>query len=185
SDAGMESGVLLLELYSILHNQPEKWEMPDKMLNAMNWVVATSRYTHRYVPAVYCLYRNIERQLLIAGAAFNPLTLYVLSKDEFIVYDVKGVPLGVEKNYNYDVNAINISEIVIGFIYSDGIVSAVNRNGNPYSIGRIKDIIRLNKEDTPALLARKIYMDFTSFMEGVDLQTDASLLIFKIAQREF
>lgn len=180
SDAGVESGVLLLQLYSVLHNQPEKWDAPDKMLNTMNWVVATSRYTKRYVPALYCIYDNKARELSVSGAAFNPISLYDMKKDEFTEYDAKGVPLGIEKNYSYETKKIKVAADAVGFIYSDGITSAVNRNGIGYSIGRIKDLIRLNKDNTPAILARKIYTDFISFTEGTTMKSDASLLIFKI-----
>lgn len=180
SDAGVESGVLLLELYSVLHNQPEKWETPDKMLNAMNWVITTSRYTKRYVPAFYCIYDRTAKEISISGAAFNPIILYDMRKDEFIEYDAKGVPLGIEKNYSYEVKKIKVAGDTVGFIYSDGITTAVNRNGLTYSIGRIKDLIRLNKDNTPAILARKIYTDFISFTEGVQMKSDASILIFKI-----
>jgi serine phosphatase RsbU (regulator of sigma subunit) len=182
ADAGVESGILLLELYSVLHNQPEKMDTPDKMLNAMNWVIATSRYTTRYVPALYCTYDNNTREISITGAAFNPLVLYNIKKDEFSEFDIKGIPLGLEKNYSYEMKKIKIGGEVVGFIYSDGVTAAVNKNGLVYSTGRIKDIIRLNKEDTPAILARKIYKDFIAFTEGVEMKTDASLLIFKISQ---
>lgn len=180
SDAGVESGVLLLQLYSVLHNQPEKWDTPDGMLNTMNWVVATSRYTKRYVPALYCIYNNATRELSVSGAAFNPISLYDKRKDEFMEYEVKGVPLGIEKNYNYETRKIKITGDTVGFMYTDGITSAVNRNGIKFSIGRIKDLIRLNKDNTPAILARKIYTDFISFTEGTKMNSDASLLIFKI-----
>ncbi len=180
SDAGVESGVLLLQLYSVLHNQPEKWDAPDGMLNIMNWVVATSRYTKQYVPALYCIYENQTKELSVSGAAFNPITLYDIKKDEFVEYDAKGVPLGIEKNYSYETKKIKVTGDTFGFMYSDGITSAVNRNGIGFSIGRIKDLIRLNKDNTPAILARKIYTDFISFTKGTKMNSDASVLIFKI-----
>ncbi len=180
SDAGVESGILLLQLYSVLHNQPEKWDSPEGMLNTMNWVVATSRYTKRYVPALYCTYDNTTRELFVSGAAFNPITFYDIKKDEFSELDAKGVPLGIEKNFSYEIKKIKVTGDTVGFMYSDGITSAVNKNGIGFSIGRIKDLIRLNKDNTPAILARKIYMDFISFTEGAKMHSDASVLIFKI-----
>ena len=75
---------------------------------------------------------------------------------------------------------MNLKPKSIGLLYSDGITSATSGNGDNYTIGRIKDIVRLNKEDTPAVLIRKVYSDFKNFVQDTKLESDASLIILSI-----
>lgn len=179
SDAGVESGLLLLEIYSVLHNQPEKYDTPDKMLNAMNWVVSTSRFSEKYVQAFYLIFDRKAGEIYYSSAAFNPCVYYDIGKDVFQELDAKGIPLGIDKNFIYELRSIKAPSGGYGYLFSDGLTSAMNREGAAYTAGRIRDMIRLNSAETPAILARKIYNDFTAFYTDTDLAGDVSLVIFR------
>ncbi len=179
ADHGIDSALLLLQLYTVLHTQPEKYDSPEKMLNAMNWVLASSRFTDKYAQALYFTYSPAQGELRYSSAAFNPLTFYDPERENFIELDTKGIPIGIEKNFSYEVKSFKAGKSCVGFLYSDGVSSAVNEEGISYTPGRIKDIIRLNLEDTPAVLTRKIYSDFSAYTKGVKLQNDATLIVFK------
>ena len=179
SDSGVESGLLLLEIYSVLHNQPEKYDTPDKMLNAMNWVVSTSRFSEKYVQAFYLIFDRKAGEILYSSAAFNPCVYYDIGKDVFLELDAKGIPLGIDKNFIYELRSIKAPSGGYGYLFSDGLTSAVNKEGAAYTAGRLRDMIRLNSTDTPAILARKIYNDFTGFYRETDLAGDVSFVIFR------
>jgi serine phosphatase RsbU (regulator of sigma subunit) len=179
SDAGVESGLLLLEIYSVLHNQPEKYDTPDKMLNAMNWVISTSRFSEKYVQAFYLIFDRKAGEISFSSAAFNPCVYYDTGKDAFQELDAKGIPLGIDKNFIYEFRSVKAPSGGYGYLYSDGLTSAVNSEGAAYTSGRIRDLIRLNSTDTPAILARKIYNDFTGFYGNTALAGDVSFVIFR------
>lgn len=179
ANAGIESGLLSLEIYSVLHNQPEKFDTPDKMLNAMNWVISTSRFSEKYVQAFYMIYDKKTGELHYSSAAFNPCVYYDIGKDSFTELDTKGIPLGIDKNFIYEFHSMKMQSGGIGFLYSDGLKTAVNKEGGAFSPGRIRDIIRLNTADTPAVITRKIYTDFSSFSKTAELKNDVSLILFR------
>ncbi len=54
----MDSVVLALELFTVLHTQPSTYESPEKLLNIMNWVIASSRFSDHYTPAFYAIYSS-------------------------------------------------------------------------------------------------------------------------------
>ncbi len=180
SDAGVESALILLELYTVLHNQPEKQEGPEKMLNIMNWVLSTSRFSTKYAQAYYAVYSASTGELFYSNAAFNAAVLYNSESDAFIELDTKGIPIGIDKNFAYEARSCDVKPGQIGFLYSDGLSSALNGNGESFPIGRVKDMIRLNHGDSPAVLSRKIYEDFKAFVGDEKLISDVSLVIFKI-----
>jgi sigma-B regulation protein RsbU (phosphoserine phosphatase) len=179
-DLGVESSMLALELYTVLHMRPEKYHLPEQMLNTMNWVISTSRFSEKYVPAFSCIFSSSSQELLYSSAAFNPLIFFDYGSELFSELDTKGVPIGIDRNFSYESESIKVSSNSIGVLYSDGLNSAFNKDGDSYSLGRIKDIIRLNKDETPAVLARMVYTDFQNFVKDTKLINDVSLIIFKI-----
>ncbi len=179
-DFGVESAMIALELYTVLHTQPEKYHLPEQILNTMNWVIATSRFSEKYAQAFSCIFASSSQELIFSSAAFNPLIFFDYTSELFSELDTKGVPIGIERNFSYKSQSIKTSSNSIGILYSDGFNSAFNENGEAYSLGRIKDMIRLNKDESPAVLTRTIYTDFKNFVKGTKLIDDISLIVFKI-----
>lgn len=179
ADAGVDSIVLALELFTVLHTQPATYESPEKLLNIMNWVIASSRFSDHYTPAFYAIYSVASRTLSYSNAAMRPLILYDAARESFTDLDTKGIPVGIDKNFTYESRTVPIMPGSIGILHSDGLESALNTSGAAYTTGRVKDIIRLNRNDTPAMLVRKIYDDFRNFTKGSVLTTDVSLITFR------
>ncbi|HNU91095.1 MAG TPA: SpoIIE family protein phosphatase [Spirochaetota bacterium] len=179
ADAGVDSVVLGLELFTVLHTQPSTYESPERLLNIMNWVIASSRFSDHYTPAFYAIYTSTSRTLSYSNAAMRPLIFYDAARESFADLDTKGIPVGIDKNFTYESRTISVMPGSIGILHSDGLESALGASGTPYTIGRVKDIIRLNQGDTPAMLVRKIYDDFRDFTKGGLLTTDVSLIVFR------
>lgn len=179
SDAGVDSVVLALELFTVLHTQPSTYESPEKLLNIMNWVIASSRFSDHYTPAFYAIYSSAARALAYSNAAMRPLIFFDAARESFTDLDTRGIPVGIDKNFTYETRTIPVTPGSIGILHSDGLESALNTSGAAYSTGRIKDIIRLNRGDTPAVLVRKIYDDFRNFTKGSTLGSDVSLIVFR------
>ena len=180
SDMGIDSAIIALELYTVLHNQPEKYDTPDKMLNVMNWVVSTSRFSEKYARSMYLVYDTSLSSLTMTNAAYNPVVLFNPANSSFMEFDTKGIPIGIDRNFNYETKNIELPAGSIGFVYSDGLTSAMNSEGNTYQLGRIKDILRAAPDDTAAVLTRKIFDDFNAFTGSIRHSSDVSGIVFKI-----
>lgn len=180
SDEGIESSILFLQLHSILHAQGEKYDSPEKLLGVINQVLASSRFTEKYISAIYLIYSSYNKEIIYSNAAFNPLMLFDSVKGSFQDLNIDGIPLGIDRTYHYEYKTFQAAPGSIGILYSDGISSAFDPDGNNYSINRIRDIIMMNKNDTPAILTRKVFADFKGFIKDSQLLNDVSLLIFKI-----
>lgn len=179
SNAGVDSAVLALELYTVFHTQHASHDSPERFLNVMNWVIASSRFSDTYAPAFYAIISPQTRTLSYSNAAMKPMVLFDPSRESFTELDTNGIPLGIDKGFSYESKIVQLPAGSIGFLYSDGLESALNKQGASYSTGRVKDIIRLNKDDTPAVLIRKIFTDFKNFTGDTKLLNDVSLIIFR------
>jgi serine phosphatase RsbU (regulator of sigma subunit) len=181
SDAGVESSLLALQMSSVFHAQANIHESPEDLLNVMNKVLCTSRFTEKYATALYLIYNESSREIEFSNAAFNPLIIFDPVKENFTEVDSEGIPIGIDLGFNYKHRTLIAFPDGIGLCYSHGVSSAIDKNGNNYSISRIKDIIRISRNDTPSELIRKIYDDINNFTAGAKLLNDISLIIFKTA----
>jgi len=181
SYAGVNSAAASLVLFSVLHSLPLSFDSPGKALSIMNRVLLASRFS-RHAPAV-CAFVSGDGTVQYSNAAFNPPVLFHPSDKEFIECDrARGVPVGVDQKYLYETEEVTAEPGSIGIIYSGGIISSINGKGEEYSLASIKNIIKNNSGDTPAVLARKIYRDFSAFLGGKKQVNEASLVIFKICE---
>ncbi|MCP4131531.1 MAG: SpoIIE family protein phosphatase [bacterium] len=179
SYSGVESAILSLQLYAIIQSLTQSFDTPNYILNTMNWVLATSNYSTKHAPAL-CIIYSTSREITYSNAAYNPLLLFTPDNHKFETFESREIPIGVDRNHSYENKTIKLLPGNIGVIYSDGFISAINKEGESYSIDKLKEIIMENKFKTPAVLTRKIYNDFNSFIKEKKQINDISLIIFKV-----
>ncbi|MFH0977072.1 MAG: PP2C family protein-serine/threonine phosphatase [Spirochaetota bacterium] len=181
SDLGVESALLILQMSSVFHAQASMHEAPEGLLNTLNQVLCTSRFTEKYATAIYLIYNSVSKEIAFSNAAFNPLIIFNPKKENFAEFDVEGIPLGIDKSFRYKHTTLLAPPDTIGLCCSQGISTAIDKNGNNYSISRIKDLIRINRNSDPSVLVRVIYDDFNSFTADTKLINDITLIVFKTA----
>jgi len=180
SYSGIESSLLSLELYTMLHSATANIDNPGKLLSTMNWVVSTSHYQNRHASAI-CLIYNNKHEITYSNASHNPLIIFDSENSEFIEYGAnEGVPLGIEKDHIFESKTVQLHEGNIGVIFSDGFSSAINLSGDKYPISRTRNIIKMNKDKTSAVITRKLFNDFANFIQNKKQINDSTLIVFKI-----
>ncbi len=180
SYSGVDAAVLALEIYAAFESLSPIYDTPEKIMQLLNWVVCTSRFTERYATSFCFTFNSETLSLKYINAAFNPLIIYEIHNDSFIELDTKGIPIGIEKDFIYESKEYGIKGPCIGCIYSNGITGAVNQMGQPYSIGRIKDLMRLHSNESPALIIRRISSDIDTYTGNTAVKEDISIIIFRI-----
>ncbi|HDP79332.1 MAG TPA: hypothetical protein ENN21_00660 [Spirochaetes bacterium] len=180
SNAGIASALLALEFYTVLHTHGASCDSPEKLLNLLNWVTTTSRFSDSKAPAFYCIFSSSTRALTYANASMNPLVLFDANRETFAELNTGGDPIGMDKAATYEARSVQTMPGFIGTLFSRGLTELTGPEGTTYSTGRVKDIIRLNRNDSPALLIRKIYDDLKGFLGETKLMSDISLIVFRV-----
>jgi len=177
--SGVESGILALELYTSFRTPVRNIDSPDKILNNMNWVISTSRFKKKNAPA-FCMTYASQGAVEYSSAAHNPMVAYNPNDGTFSEHATKGIPLGVDRDFLYESRELAAPSGMIGIIYSDGLVSAMNSSGASYGLEPVKRMIKTNPDSPPLVLLRSIYMDLTSFIGDHKQLSDISLILFKV-----
>ncbi len=176
---GVDSALLLLELYTVLHMPGKKTHTPDTLLETMNWIIATSRFANTFAPA-FCAALASSGEMTYSSAGFNPMLVYDQTSGQFTPLDTPGVPLGSERTSNYELRTARLTPGAIGLLYSKGLPSAVNPAGTTYNIDRLTEIVRTGRSRSPADLTRLVFEDLNRFTEGKRQTADISVVIYKL-----
>lgn len=178
SYSGIDSAIISLELYTILHTPAKIFDAPEKILGTMNWVISTSRFSNKHA-AAYCAIISSSGDIAYASAAYNPLILYTPSSDTFTACETGGVPIGADRAVKYESKTVRLTPGSFGILYSDGLSSAINDRGEVYGFSRVREIIRAGKGKSPADLTRAVFEDFNQYIKNKKQINDVSLILFK------
>jgi serine phosphatase RsbU (regulator of sigma subunit) len=178
SYAGIDSALVSLELYTVMHTPAKFFGSPDRVLSTMNWVIATSRFSDRRA-AAFCVTLSSSGEVAFSGAGYKPMIIYNPDNDTFIPFSTDGDPLGTDRSSHYEPKTILMAPGSYGMLYSDGLVSATNAAGEEYSLERVRQAIRRGHGRAPADLTRALYDDLRRFTKDRIQARDISLIIFK------
>ena len=178
SYAGIDSALISLELYTVMHTPAKIFGSPDRVLSTMNWVIATSRFSDRRATA-YCAALSSSGEVSYSSAGYKPMIVYNPDNDTFIPFDTGGAPIGADRMSRYESKKILMAPGSYGMLYSDGLVAATNGAGEEYSLERVRQAIRRSHGRAPADLTRALYEDLRRFTKDKKQARDVSLIIFK------
>ena len=176
--SGIDSALMGLELFSVFHTRSFIFNSPERVLNMMNQVIKTSRITSKTVRAA-CTIITSEGDLLYSGASFSPLIIYDTDRNEFIEIDSTGLPLGSNMDTRYQLTTGKLRDNSIGLIFSKGLLSTRNNEGEFFTLGMVKEVIVKFSRETPAIITREIFEKFQTFTDNRKQLEDISVIIFK------
>ncbi len=178
SYSGVDSAIISLEMYTVLHTPSKSFDAPDKILGTMNWVLSTSRFSNKHASA-FCAILSSSGDLSYANAAYNPMILYSPANDAFTACDTGGIPVGADRMAKFNSKTIRLAPGSIGILYSDGLAAAINERGDVYGFSRVKELIKNGKGASPSVLTRSIFEDYNRFIDRKNQINDVSVIIFK------
>ncbi len=176
---GVDSSLVLLELYTILHTPGRRLNSPDVLLDTMNWVISTSRLPISQTPA-YCASLLSSGEISCASAGFHPMTVIDQTSGDLNEIGAPGPPLGADRSVKYGIKTSRLSPGSIGLLYSRGLPAAKNPDGEAYGVERIREMVRTGRRRSPADLTRMVYEDLDRFTKGKKQARDISVVIFKL-----
>jgi len=175
---GVDSALLGLELYSMVHSRSMIFNFPEKMLNMINQVLGTSRITSNYARCCSLIISS-DGNYMYSNASFNPVLIFDHDINNFTEIESSGIPAGIEINYRYSLISGRLKEDCIAIIYSDGLFSSCNSTGETYSREMLLDTVKKHWRETPAVIIREIYDSYRSFTENTPQINDVSLVLIK------
>ncbi|HYX69330.1 MAG TPA: GAF domain-containing protein [Terriglobales bacterium] len=112
---------------------------PAQMLAAVNSAVAGRGLESQFVSMIYAVWDDARRVLHLANSGLpRPIFCH---NGELHMIDITGLPGGMFKDSTYDEQQIMALPGDLVVFFSDGMIDAVNRKGDPFGRGGVEKIV--------------------------------------------
>ncbi len=137
--------------------------------------------TKFFVTAYYIIYDKQNQKLQYCSCGHLPALYYSKKNDNVNKLLTDGSLLGVFKERIYDTNYLDATSGDKIFLYTDGLIEAVNSKKDFFSEQRLCNIIYENKELSPEKLNAKIIENWEEFSKDTKRTDDIAILSFEVS----
>ncbi|MGN0730063.1 GAF domain-containing SpoIIE family protein phosphatase [Treponema sp.] len=142
-------------------------------------IAAESFSTDHFASCALINYDPVKKTAEIATGGTTPVYYYSSEKNEIQKISTPSEPIGVDKDSQYKdiLQDIKTGDILI--TYTDGLVEALNEEGQQYPKDSLLKIISSNAKSTGKDIANLVKSDIKKFIGNSTLHDDQSLLVIK------
>jgi len=179
SGHGIPAAVIMAITRAIMRSYTYDVISPSEALGMMNEILCENIYTNDFVTMFYTVMNMDEGILSYSSAGHNPLLFF--DKSEMIVKRItaEGLFLGAFDEVEYGEGKIEMDEGDIAFMYTDGLVEAMNKENELYGYDRlISKLIMFNEEKCSDII-NYIMDDVKEFCSGRKFDDDITIFIIK------
>lgn len=173
SGKSIQSALYMAITQSIIRSEAERELSPKKVLIATNRLLSGTLSKNSFVTLFYLVVNRKNGDVTYASAGHNPM-LYINTKNEISLLKGRGYPLGLEEtifNDRIEEKKVKLTENDTLLLFTDGIIEAINKDGQEFSLERFIDFIKSMEKTPLEKLNTKILDEIQAFAEGT-LQHD-------------
>jgi sigma-B regulation protein RsbU (phosphoserine phosphatase) len=172
---GVQAAMVMSVVKAALHSAAQADPHPARVLESVNDVVARL-FSEHFVTAACCLVDSdgLSAEISLAGHA-GPLW-FRSEMGSVVQENDAGLPLGIAEGTEYETSSIALKSKDALLFYTDGIVEAFNRQGDPYGEKRLKKQLQDHGGSDPKSLCTSIRRDLKTHC-GKHAQNDDLTLL--------
>jgi serine phosphatase RsbU (regulator of sigma subunit)/putative methionine-R-sulfoxide reductase with GAF domain len=179
SGKGLPASLFMAISRSVVKAYSYYVEDPSDLLKYANTIIQDDSRVGMFVTIFYGLL-DLETGLFrYSNAGHNQQMIYRPSTKEFFPLSSRGIPLGVMTTEKYETSEISVQSGDVFITYTDGIVEAVNEEGEEFGVQRLKDVIRNYASTNSATLVNAVMRAVDEWAGSVPQWDDMTVLSFK------
>ncbi len=178
SGKGISASLFMARLTSDLQYYTLLYPEPKELLTQMNKVLCERAKKGMFVTLVYMLLDTQENRLLIANAGHGCPIFSNIEGTKLLCHEnIKGLPLGIIEDAEYDQEIFLLGEDSSVIIYTDGVIEAKNYDGKLFGMERLLEEIKTCPND-PDFIIKQIIKKVDDFTITQGRSDDLTLLVF-------
>lgn len=179
---GIEAALLMTTARALLRCRAFQPGSLAEVITDVNRHLTTDLYeSGRFVSLFYLTIEPVSDRLSWVRAGHDPAFLYDPASDRFEELRGKGIALGVDRRWPYEVNQrrrLAAGQLI--FLGTDGIWETFNTHGRMFGKQPILDIIRKNALASAREIVDRIIGGLDHFRDHQDPEDDITLVVIKI-----
>lgn len=160
---------------------PEAAPSPVRVVETLNRQFPLREETGQFFTLLYGLYDDATRKFRFVSAG-HPAPILITKSGESSVHDKRGFPVGIVPDPGYEMTELKLNVGDRIYIYSDGLVEALNEREEPFGVERVQDILRRSCHETLQQTISLLSDSVKQWSGGVSFEDDVSILAFEVGQ---
>lgn len=180
---GIPAAMLMILTRGAFRTAAESTIGPGETLTAMNNAIYRDLRTLNSFVTVFCADWDSETGTFSYASAGHT-SPEVINKDKMKVSipPVKGIMLGGLPNQVYKEQNISLSEGDLVFLYTDGIVEAVNKNNEMYKVDRLVELLKSVVRKNIKEIENSVINSISKFTDEMPQKDDITMVMLKIGK---
>ena len=151
----------------------------NECLQAVNSTLVRESVSNVYVTAVYGILNIRTGELDLCNAGHNPPYLIKKNGDIEQLKTVDGIPLGFVDHYAYGEQHVLLQPGETIFLYTDGVIEAMDQFENDFSEARMEQVLRQVGASSLPALNQGVLDEVRRFTGGVPQSDDVTVFSLK------
>jgi phosphoserine phosphatase RsbU/P len=180
---GIPAAMLMILTRGAFRTAAESTIGPGETLTAMNRAIYKDLRTLNSFVTVFCADWDPATGAFTYASAGHSLPVVTQgSKEKKDMPIVKGVMIGGLPNQVYQEESVFLNEGDLIFLYTDGIVEAVNKDGEMYKLERLENVLKDTVEKSAQEVESTVIDSIHHFTEGMPQKDDITIVILKVGK---
>jgi sigma-B regulation protein RsbU (phosphoserine phosphatase) len=181
SGHGVSAGMLMSSLQTVFHTLTPETDSPVDVLKRINKLYVHNISFSTFVTIFFARLEPHTRMLSYANAGHNPPLLHRRSTEETSWLKPTGAAIGLVSDYPYRMESIELGEGDTLILYTDGIIEALNPQGNEqFGYDRLLEVVHQYEASPANELSQKIRQALNDFTQGAVLEDDVTIVVCKV-----
>ena len=178
---GVPAALVMVMIHSILHLVSSPKRDVSAILTWINRGLSGQIDLDHYATMSYLRLNTVERSVTYSNAAHHPLMIIRPGQKEIEQLDTEGLPVGIEKDTVYPQKRIRLGPGDVLCLYTDGIIEAMNDDGEQFTVERLARLIKTNVSLSADEITATVQHSLDEFVGNARQHDDQTLMVLKIA----
>ena len=176
---GIPASLIMVMIRTIVHLVAGSTKDPSRVVTWINKGIAGSIDIERFATLSYFTYDPDTRELQYSNAAHHPLMIVRKDSRTIETLDSPGLPIGLERDAEYESRSLRLEPGDAVMVYTDGIVEAMNPQGEQYEDQRLSKVLLQHVHLQADELLEAIRTDIDNFVSHARQHDDQTMIIMK------
>ena len=181
SGKGISAAMIMAITSGMIDSEAKRSISASSLIDSVNRLLIPRAKPSRMNSALlYAILDIDEKRLRVTNAGMISPLVCRGDGSECDYMDVKGFPLGITTIYDYEERDVELQTNDIVVLLSDGIVEAMNDDGEDFGLDKLQHVVYQNRELSAHNLTEKILGEVRKFVGSEEQQDDITIVILKV-----
>ena len=179
TDKGMPAALFMAFTRSIIRASMDRTQIPSEGIRHANRLICAESVGGLYVSLFFAELHPASGEVYYVNAGHNPPLFYGQNPEQLNLLATTGYQLGMEAEGAYDQQTITLSPGDFIFLYTDGVIDALNPQGEVFGMERLQKIILSNRMESANGLINSIKGAIDGFTLSTSPFDDITFIVAK------